>query len=798
MATRSFLSDLEEDLICPLCYEQFLPPRTPKELSCPHVYCQVCLVKMVEGERPTIICPECRLETSVPRNGIPALKTNLRLRSLAEKHHHGKKEVLKREALMREKKQVSAMDKLKMSNEMNTFRVTTTASCSQHAGENMKLFCTKCKVVICQFCLLEEHKLHPVEKLEVTMKRQEQDVNDMEQKLSKQMVQWERYLAMQKERENNLHTAIKVEREKIESYIEYITQELKKQAGEMMAEMRRLEQPQYDAIKHKQTQAEIHIANLKANLETVPKPDDEVESDYELFMRQLSFVSQMDAQLCKSPPNVTPSDLEVCVAEFYPKLKPSDIQLGKLKKPEATLKGTSDIITLSAHKEESPSASTSSLNPHVSGTSAEPHITKYDTESLSTTTTNVKLHRPPEMEVSKVAPGQGTDVKSSALDATDMAKKVPDQSPGISQDSVRSKDSDRALPPVTTSKMIAGQDRKSLTTSSSSTHRAVVGTKADAVSPQLQIPLRRLKSKDDSKSPSHKLRLSRTRKSSHTDTEIKTEPVMSETNRRQITFCQTHTVGRFQGAMKIAATQNQIIILQACTYQLFIYSYQKSSAKYKQILNFPLCSDYEPKDIATSLNHNFFIVAHAKGADMYSASGKERTSLFTTIKSGIKSYFTNQDTEVVSAVVNLEDVLFLGTTNNKIVAISIVDGTTAQTLTTPISPCFLATSSEHVAVSDNEQQVCVLNIISGQTIFQISASSPRGLCFHGGLDSLLVMENNLGQCTIEQYSGVTGEWVSRAVCDVGKGGMENDIICISPSTLAVAAVTSVKIFSKFD
>ena len=786
MATQSFLCDLEEDLICPLCYEQFLPPRTPKELSCPHVYCQVCLVKMVEGGRPTIICPECRIETQVPRDGIPALKTNLRLRSLAEKHHHGKTEVLKREALMREKKQASAIDKLKMSNEMNTFRVTTKASCSQHAGENMKLFCTKCKMVICQFCLLEEHKLHPVEKLEVTMKRQEQDVNDMEQKLRKQMVQWERYLRIQKERENNLHTAIKVEREKIESYIDYITQELKKQAREMMAEMRRLEQPQYDAIKQSQTQAEVHIANLKANLKTVPKPDGDVESDYELFMRQLNFVSETDSQLCKSPPNITPSDLEVCVAEFYPKLKSTDVQLGKLKKPE----GTSDVITSSEYNEESSPASTSS----VSGISAKQHAAENDVGSLSTVP-NVELHRQSEMGVSKVTPGQGTDVKPFI---TDMAEKMPDQSLSSLQDIVRSKGSDvSSLPPVTSNTTTAGQNRKSWMASSQNTQRTAVGAKPDAVSPQSRIPLRRLKSKDDSTSP-HKLRSSRTRNSSYTDTEITKDPVTSETNRRQITFRQTHAVGRFQGAMKIAATQNQIIVLQACTYQLFIYSYQKSSAKYIQVSNFPLCSDFEPKDITTSFNHNFFIVAHAKGADKYSATGEERTSLYTTIKSGIKSYFTNQDTEVASAVVNLEDVLFLGTTNNTIVAINIVNGTTSQTLKTPISPCFLATCGEHVAMSDNEEQICVMDISSGQSIFQLSASNPRGLCFHGGLDSLLVVQNKLGQCTIEQYSGLTGEWLSRVVSDVGKGGMENDIICISPSTIAVAAVTSVKIFSNFD
>ena len=54
----------------------------------------MCIQKIIEGGRPTVDCPECRYVTRIPTEGVSAMRTNLRLRSLAEKHdaHLTKKE----------------------------------------------------------------------------------------------------------------------------------------------------------------------------------------------------------------------------------------------------------------------------------------------------------------------------------------------------------------------------------------------------------------------------------------------------------------------------------------------------------------------------------------------------------------------------------------------------------------------------------------------------------------------------------------------------------------------------------
>ena len=57
--------NLEKQVECPICLEQF---KEPKVLSCLHSYCKSCLQKYVtktSDKQHKITCPECRQETQV-------------------------------------------------------------------------------------------------------------------------------------------------------------------------------------------------------------------------------------------------------------------------------------------------------------------------------------------------------------------------------------------------------------------------------------------------------------------------------------------------------------------------------------------------------------------------------------------------------------------------------------------------------------------------------------------------------------------------------------------------------------
>ncbi|XP_072046210.1 RING finger protein 224-like [Amphiura filiformis] len=84
-----FTATAESTVTCPLCFEFFVSPNTPKDLACPHTCCQLCLQRMVTLNEPSqpIKCPmRCSKTTPLPAGGVSALRTNLHLKNLAEEH----------------------------------------------------------------------------------------------------------------------------------------------------------------------------------------------------------------------------------------------------------------------------------------------------------------------------------------------------------------------------------------------------------------------------------------------------------------------------------------------------------------------------------------------------------------------------------------------------------------------------------------------------------------------------------------------------------------------------------------
>lgn len=179
--SASYLAHVEAEVTCPLCLYLFVDPRTPKQLECPHIYCKLCLEKLVEGGLCIVTCPECRAITKVPPKtptsvgGIKDLKTCIRLRSLAENH-------LKHVEKGAQTLPVKTEGKLK-SGPVNP----NVPVCLEHDDEKLHFYCVTCKVLVCQACIVVDHEktTHEIksakavyrEKLAI-MKEKIKDAND--------------------------------------------------------------------------------------------------------------------------------------------------------------------------------------------------------------------------------------------------------------------------------------------------------------------------------------------------------------------------------------------------------------------------------------------------------------------------------------------------------------------------------------------------------------------------------------------------------------------------------------------
>lgn len=78
------LQKLEDQLNCSVCLDIY---KKPKLLQCFHVYCQKCLVQLVDQDQlghPFLSCPTCRQVTAVPTSGVGGLPAAFHIDQLLE------------------------------------------------------------------------------------------------------------------------------------------------------------------------------------------------------------------------------------------------------------------------------------------------------------------------------------------------------------------------------------------------------------------------------------------------------------------------------------------------------------------------------------------------------------------------------------------------------------------------------------------------------------------------------------------------------------------------------------------
>ena len=78
------LDKLVNQLSCAICLDTY---TDPKILHCHHVFCQGCLggiASQNQQGRTVVVCPNCRLVTPVPGNGVAGLQSAFRITQLLE------------------------------------------------------------------------------------------------------------------------------------------------------------------------------------------------------------------------------------------------------------------------------------------------------------------------------------------------------------------------------------------------------------------------------------------------------------------------------------------------------------------------------------------------------------------------------------------------------------------------------------------------------------------------------------------------------------------------------------------
>lgn len=303
-ARRTAAESFEEDLTCPLCFELFVDPYIPKDLECPHVVCQMCLKEMVKGMKRNITCPECRRKSRVPQGGIRSLKTNLRLRSLAKKHHE----------------QQSATNK------------SGAKMCPRHCSEELRLICMTCKTLICPFCLIEEHRTtgHVVKGLGEVRQEQKSEMIHLLQDAESEREKCAKWAAELTEVEKQIENALKIEEVKIDKRVSEIVAEARKRGQEIKAELRKRDQGRLDRIRDEKRRMAERGMNIKMACINSMNISDTVPDA--VYVRQHdTLITETKNLMFYAPLNEI--DIASKVTVFHPDTSKSSVKLGKLDRP---------------------------------------------------------------------------------------------------------------------------------------------------------------------------------------------------------------------------------------------------------------------------------------------------------------------------------------------------------------------------------------------------------------------------------------------------------------------------------
>ena len=254
---ESFIKAAQSELTCPICMELFIEPHNPKNMpECSHVICEICLKKLREKAPKKrsfkVKCPECRKSMKIPSNNISALKTNLRLRNLAE---------LAKNQPTRPKEEISV------------------PVCGQHDGEKMHYYCESCNELACQACLTLSHQGHKIEGAKERYTKHAKEIDSILTRAHAKIENWNVAVDQQNRMREQVQQSHEAEVARIEQLVQLRIAEICKQGDTLKSELETVKQKAFEEINNNIQILKSHIYQA---VETTNRSS-ETQADYRLI-----------------------------------------------------------------------------------------------------------------------------------------------------------------------------------------------------------------------------------------------------------------------------------------------------------------------------------------------------------------------------------------------------------------------------------------------------------------------------------------------------------------------------------
>ena len=248
MASQALAKQLEEELNCSVCLDTYIDPKL---LQCFHVYCQKCLVPLVDRDQQGklgVPCPTCRQVTPIPDRGVAGLQSAFHINRFLESLHTFE----------------NRQDTPAPANQ----NVAPVNHCPVHEGKELELYCETCGELACLRGVLRggRHVDHDCEEIKNAFEKYKEEIVISFEPMEKQLATIEEAL----QQLNNCCQEISDQRATTAENVHVTFQRLRDvlcaRETELIGKLDRITQSKLKGLAAKRDQIETTLAQLNSCL----------------------------------------------------------------------------------------------------------------------------------------------------------------------------------------------------------------------------------------------------------------------------------------------------------------------------------------------------------------------------------------------------------------------------------------------------------------------------------------------------------------------------------------------------
>ena len=252
------LKKLEDQLDCSICLDTY---TNPKLLQCFHVYCQQCLVPLVDRDQHGqlgLSCPICRQVTPVPNRGVAGLQSAFHINHLLELQ----------DSFQKLDNPAAALEGAVGDNTNAAPSREAVQHCFEHPDEELKLYCETCGELVCLKCAIKggEHFNHDYKELDKAFQEYKEEITSSLEPIEKQVATLKGMLAQLDTRYGKIAGQREVTEIEIHTTFRRLQEVLNVRETELVHQLHRITQSKLKALAVHRDKIETILAQLSSCL----------------------------------------------------------------------------------------------------------------------------------------------------------------------------------------------------------------------------------------------------------------------------------------------------------------------------------------------------------------------------------------------------------------------------------------------------------------------------------------------------------------------------------------------------